>query len=148
MPAPGISGGVMSRLTQVMPGTASCLQNHEWYKHGSCSGFTPDDYFSQAAALVEQVASGALGRFISSHVGRTVSASDLLTAFESDFGSGSRRYVSLSCTKGRGASLLLDVRLHLSNPLRPASELSKMLLPTAGSGNCPSSFLIDPAPSR
>lgn len=145
MPAPGISSEVMSRLTTAMPGTASCLQNHEWYKHGSCSGFSPDEYFTRASALVEQVAAGALGRFVASHVGQTVSADDMLSAFESDFGSGSRRYVSLSCTKGRAGSMLLDVRLHLANPLRPASELAKMLLPTAGSGNCPPSFLLDPA---
>jgi ribonuclease T2 len=145
MPAPGISGDVMSRLTKVMPGTASCLQNHEWYKHGSCSGYTPDEYFTRAAALIEQVSAGGFGRFITAHVGQTVNASDLLAAFESDFGAGSRRYVSLSCTQAHGASLLLDVRLHLTNPLTSASDLAKMLLPTAGSGNCGASFLLDPA---
>lgn len=148
MPALNLSGAVMSRITTAMPGTASCLQNHEWYKHGSCSGFSPDEYFTQAAALVEAVSASNFGRFLTARVGQTVNAADLLSAFESDFGAGSRSYVSLSCTKAHGATLLLDVRLHLANPLRPASELAKMLLPTAGSGNCPASFLIDPAPAR
>jgi len=145
MPALNLSGPVLSRLTTAMPGVASCLENHEWYKHGSCSGYTPDDYFAQAAALVEAVSASNFGRFLTARVGRTIAASDLLDAFETDFGPGTRNYVSLSCTKARGVSLLLDVRLHLSHPLRPASELAKMLLPTAGSGNCPASFQIDTA---
>lgn len=147
MPAPGISDGVMSRLTTAMPGTASCLQNHEWYKHGSCSGYSPDEYFARAAELVEAVAATDFGRFLSARVGRTVPASDLLDAFESSFGAGTRRYVSLSCTTVRGVPLLLDVRLHLSQPLRPAAELAKMILPVSGAGNCPASFQID-APGR
>lgn len=145
MPDIGLSGGVLNRLTSAMPGTASCLQNHEWYKHGTCSGFSPDQYFTQAASLVEAVSATPFGQFIASHVGQTVNSSDLLDAFESSFGSGSRQYVSLSCTNAHGSSLLLDVRLHLANPLKPASQLAQMLLPTAGSGNCGSSFLIDPA---
>jgi ribonuclease T2 len=148
MPDIGLSGATLSRLTSAMPGTASCLQNHEWYKHGSCSGFSPDDYFARAAGLVERIAGTNFGRFLTTHVGQTVAASDLLSAFEADFGPGSRNDVSLSCTNAHGASLLLDVRLHLSNPLRPAEELAGMLLPSAGSGNCPAQFLIDPAPAR
>jgi ribonuclease T2 len=144
MPAPGISDAVMTRLTAAMPGTASCLQNHEWYKHGSCSGFSPDEYFTRAAALAEWVASTNFGKFLTAHVGRTIAASDLLNAFETDFGAGSRNDVSLSCADAHGASLLLDVRLHLANPLRDARDLAQMLLPVAGSGNCPASFLIDP----
>ncbi|MDE2143923.1 MAG: hypothetical protein KGJ84_16055 [Elusimicrobia bacterium] len=145
MPDIGLSGATLSRLTTAMPGTASCLQNHEWYKHGSCSGYTPDEYFTRAAALVEQVATTSFGRFLTSHVGQTVNASDLLDSWESDFGAGTRRYVSLSCTKGGGGSLLLDVRLHLARPLSDASNLAGMILPVSGSGNCPASFLIDPA---
>jgi len=144
MPDIGLSGATLSRLTTAMPGTASCLQNHEWYKHGSCSGFGPDDYFNRAAALVERVSASSFGRFLAAHVGQTVAAADLLASFEADFGAGSGKNVSLSCTDARGTSLLLDVRLKLSNPLRPASELASMLLPGAGAGNCPARFLIDP----
>jgi len=148
MPAPGISDAVMSRLKPAMPGAASCLQNHEWYKHGSCSGFTADEYFSQATALVTYIAGTNFGRYLAAHVGQTVTADAVLTAFESDFGAGSRSLVSLSCTKANGADLLLDVRMKLTQPLRPASELGKMLLPGGGKGNCPASFKLDELPAR
>lgn len=148
MPAPGISDEVMSRLKPLMPGTASCLENHEWYKHGSCSGLTPDEYFSRASELVSFVAGTNFGRYLSSRSGQTVTAEALLTAFERDFGAGSRNRVSLTCTKARGSDMLLDVRLHLAHPLRPATELGKMLLPVDGRGNCPASFRLDVLPGR
>ncbi len=143
MPALNLSNATMSRLTEIMPGAASCLQNHEWYKHGSCSGFTPDDYYDRAAALVTFVSTTKFGRYLAANTGRTIAAEDLLAAFESDFGVGSRKLISLNCTKAGGADLLLDVRLTLSQPLRPANELGKMLLPGGGKGNCPASFKLD-----
>ncbi len=144
MPDPGASSAVMSRLTPAMPGVASCLQNHEWYKHGSCSGYTPDEYFTRATDLVLAVSKTAFGRFLAARVGQTVNAEEVLAAFESEFGAGSRNLVSLSCTKSGGADMLLDVRFHLTQPLRPASEFGKMLLPVGGKGNCPASFKLDP----
>ncbi len=146
MPALSLADATMSRLSVDMPGTASCLENHEWYKHGSCSGYGPDEYFARAAGLVEQASTLAFGRFLTAHAGQTVAAADLRAAFESDFGAGSGADLTLTCTRAHGDALLLDVRMHLATPLRPAAELSSMLLPVAGSGNCPSSFLIDPAP--
>lgn len=147
MPAPGVSDAVMSRLKPMMPGTASCLQNHEWYKHGSCSGLTPDAYFTQASALVAFVATTNFGRYLAANSGKTVTADAVLAAFETDFGAGSRSMVSLSCTKARGSDMLLDVRMKLSQPLRPAAELGKMLQPGVGKGNCPASFLLDELPA-
>jgi ribonuclease T2 len=143
MPALDLSSPTRSRLAEVMPAVASCLQNHEWYKHGSCSGFTPDSYFSQASALVAHVAGTSFGRYLSANTGRTVTADALLAAFERDFGAGSRGMVRLTCAKAGGADLLTDVRLKLTHPLRPADELGKMLLPGGGKGNCPASFKLD-----
>jgi ribonuclease T2 len=107
-----------------------------------------DDYFAEAAALVQGVAASAFGRYLTAHAGQTVNGSDAVAAFESDFGAGSGSKLVLNCTSVRGASALLEVRLHLPNPLRPASELTSMALATGDRGNCPSSFLLDPVPSR
>ncbi len=143
MPGLDLSNATRARLAETMPGAASCLQNHEWYKHGSCSGFTPEEYFSRASELVAVVAGTKFGRYLTANTGKTVTANALLDAFESDFGAGSRSLLSLNCTKAGGADLLLDVRLTLMHPLRPASELGKMLLPGGGKGNCPASFKLD-----
>jgi ribonuclease T2 len=38
-------------LVEVMPGMASHLHEHEWRKHGGCSGLGDDDYFRRALDL-------------------------------------------------------------------------------------------------
>jgi ribonuclease T2 len=150
MPALGLTDATLSVLTPVMPGVASCLQNHEWYKHGSCSGLAPDDFFTQAAGLAAHVADTGLGRFLTAHVGQNVSPDDLFSAFETDFGAGSRSSVTLSCTNVGGTEMLSEIHLSLSPKLLAPAELGAMLVPAngAGPGNCPASFLLDPAGSR
>ncbi len=47
-------GGDVRNTLQSMMSDASTLAPHEWYAHGTCSGVTPDVFFSDAAALTEQ----------------------------------------------------------------------------------------------
>ncbi|HXT00068.1 MAG TPA: hypothetical protein VN915_05300 [Elusimicrobiota bacterium] len=144
---PAYSDDTHAALLTVMPGVNSCLDHHEWVKHGSCSGLSADAYFATAAALVQQVASSSFGRFLAAHAGRTVDAAEAVAAFEADFGAGSGSRLVMNCASVRGSSALLEVRVHLPNPL-PATELKSMLLDTGDRGNCPSSFLLDPIPSN
>ncbi|NNN04588.1 MAG: ribonuclease [Elusimicrobia bacterium] len=146
MPPTGMSSATQSTLARVMPGTQSCLQRHEWYKHGTCSGLSADAYFAAAASFVDAMAANAFGRYLSAHVGQTVDQESVLDAFETAFGPGSRSQVSLTCSDVQGSSALSGVDLRLSATLLPAVQMGQMLLPASGPGNCPSSFLIDPAP--
>jgi ribonuclease T2 len=148
LPEPAYSAATRVALTTVMPGVASCLDHHEWSKHGTCSGMSDDAYFALAVALIQQVASSAFGRYLTAHAGQTVDSGEVVSAFEQDFGAGSGNKLVLNCTNVRGAQALLEVRLHLPNPLRSVSELSAMALSTGDRGNCPASFLLDPIPTR
>jgi ribonuclease T2 len=148
LPEPPLSAATRVELTAVMPGVASCLDHHEWSKHGTCSGMNADDYFSLAAAIVRQVSETSFGRYLTAHAGKTVEASAVIEAFEKDFGAGSGSKLSLNCTDVRGSKALLEVRLHLPNPPGPASELTSMPLDAGDRGNCPESFLLDPIPTR
>ncbi len=146
LPEPPLSDATRSALATVMPGVASCLDHHEWNKHGSCTGMSDEDYFAEAAALVQTVAATSFGKFLAANAGQTINADDAFAAFETDFGAGSRNLISFRCANVRGQSALLEVHLHLANPLLPASQLKSMLISTGDAGNCPSSFLLDPIP--
>jgi ribonuclease T2 len=145
LPEPA-SDATVSALKTVMPGVASCLDHHEWARHGSCAGMNADDYFALAASLVNQMAASSFGQFLAANAGQKVSMDDALTAFEKDF--GDRSLVSLNCTNVRGSSALLEVRVHLPASLASGANLTSSLIATGDHGNCPSLFLLDPVSSR
>jgi ribonuclease T2 len=60
-----------SRLAVAMPGTADCLERHEWAKHGACTGLSAEVYFDEAIKLVAR-ANRAIGAELADHAGREV----------------------------------------------------------------------------
>jgi ribonuclease T2 len=49
-----LSDAVKADLARYMPGGPG-LQQHEWSRHGTCSGLSPDDYFAAAVGLARQM---------------------------------------------------------------------------------------------
>jgi len=147
MPDLNLASDTTKDLAVYMPGYASCLQNHEWYKHGSCSGLNANDYFQKASGLVARMSDTGFDKFISANVGKTVATSDLLAEFEKDFGSGSRKYVNLFCDRGTAGAMLSEVRLYLKKQLPGDGDLSGALVQPEKSerGNCPEEVMIDEA---
>jgi ribonuclease T2 len=59
------------------------LANHEWPKHGSCTGLTADAYFSQAIkALLALPGDRGTPTKLTSAIGKKIKATDLRAAFE------------------------------------------------------------------
>ena len=63
--------------------------DHEWTKHGTCSGLSQYEYFNTSIAMIESFGTPDI---FSDAVGSTMSASDLRDAF------GGSNYASLQCT--------------------------------------------------
>jgi ribonuclease T2 len=49
-----LSNPVQTDLARYMPGGTD-LEQHEWDKHGTCSGLSPDEYFSTAVSLAKHM---------------------------------------------------------------------------------------------
>lgn len=62
---------------------------HEWDKHGTCSGLTQENYFQDAINLIESFGTPSV---LSAAAGSTISATTLRNAF------GGSTFVSLQCT--------------------------------------------------
>jgi ribonuclease T2 len=112
LPPIALSAASSSDLAGVMPGVAAGLERHEWWKHGTCSGLKPDDYFATAVLLVRQVERGQLAKLLADHAGADVARNDLLDAFAADFGKDAKRAVTLDCTRSNG-SVLAEIRIRL-----------------------------------
>jgi ribonuclease T2 len=147
MPKLNLADETAKNLPIYMPGYPSCLQNHEWYKHGTCSGLKANEYFEAAYTLDSKIADTNFGKFISANVGETVTSDDLLKEFEKDYGTGSRKFINLFCDRADGKALLSEVRIYLKKKLPDNGILNGYFaLPDKSErGNCPDSFIIDKA---
>jgi ribonuclease T2 len=130
-----------AELDQVMPGTASQLERHEWIKHGTCSGKSQQDYFAAAIGLIEAVNGSAVRDLFAGHIGKELTAEQIRAAFDKAFGEGTGERVRVSCFKDRdsGKRLIGEVTLGLAGPIGTDSSLSKLMLasaPTRDAG-CP-----------
>jgi ribonuclease T2 len=110
LPEPEMSGITRAQLAQTMPGVMSCLDRHEWIKHGTCAGTGAERYFGETLRLAAAVQATAFAQAISANVGREVAAKQLIQAFEASFGAGSGDALTLVCSD-RGD--LSEVRIAL-----------------------------------
>jgi ribonuclease T2 len=145
LPQMTLTPAMKDDLPAIMPGAESHLDRHEWWKHGTCSGLKPIDYFSAAILLTRQAQLGAFGKFIAARAGSSVRLKDLIAVFDQEFGPGSARALKVSCAKSAdGSSSLTEIQLRLKR-----DQIAEGLLPAtldtsrkASKGKCGSTVSI------
>jgi ribonuclease T2 len=133
----------LSHLKKVMPSVlaGSCLERHEWFKHGNCqSDYTLDQYFGLAANLVEQFNSAGLSAFMAEHSGQKVNSAAFFNAVDNALGQGASKRLALSCTDGN----LVEILINLPRSLAENASLKSLISEAAESAenNCGASFNI------
>ena len=145
-PALALNAQTQKRLNNIMPSADfnSCLERHEWWKHGSCRDTDPNRYYTLASSLTEQFnQSTFVTEFIANHIGKQVSRQAVDTAFDASFGKQSYRRLTLQCNRG----LLLEIRISLPQEITEDAMLTTLLSSAnkTGKGNCPEQFYLDSA---
>lgn len=144
-----LSTSVAANLKQLMPSYAygSCLERHEWYKHGSCQVLSANDYFTLAMRLNREADKTALGQFLHEHVGETVKRAQLREIVRESFGKDASRKVYLGCKKG----MLVHIYIQLP-ALIPQAESLQSLVKKAPDleryDSCPGNITISDFNSR
>ena len=143
-PALSLSNSVRQKLNGNMPSAqfGTCLQRHEYWKHGACMTDSANRYFEVSLGLVEQFnASEFVKGFIKPQIGHQVNRQDFIGAFEKSFGKNSQHKLTLICQRG----ILKEVQLSLSKQVTTVDNLSLLLQQgkNAVKGNCPFAFIID-----
>ena len=135
---------VRDELNRVMPSAkaGSCLQRHEWYKHGTCQVLRTDDgYFDLAATLVDQFNASGAARLMADNLGGEVTVADFRAAVDRGLGEGASERMKLTCTGGN----LVDVYINLPRRLAGASLGELIGEGRAGfSSNCGDRFRVVP----
>ncbi|WP_257098710.1 ribonuclease T2 [Pseudovibrio flavus] len=122
-----LSGEVRGALQEVMPGYASYLHRHEWVKHGTCYGGTPEEYFAESIDLMEQLNRSDVQRLFSQNIGDFVGTDEIRGAFDRAFGRGAGKRVEVVCTKVGGNTLIGELRLHLKGVLDEGTPIAELL---------------------
>lgn len=135
------SADLRKDLAVAMPGLASNLDRHEWYKHGTCYGSTPEVYFRDAVNALKQINSSAVGDLFSKNIGKTITANQIRDAFDKSFGKGTGERVNVRCDGKRISELWINLRgASISGTM---SDLIHQA-PTVRKLDC-TSGLVDPA---
>ena len=143
-PQVNMSSIIRNQLSQVMPSvsSSSCLERHEWHKHGTCQSDLPDQYFEKASNLVHQFNESGISDFMKSHINRKISLDDFRTVLDSSLGSGASTHVKLGCKNG----LLVDIYVSLPAEIKPDAKLKDLIFrapPMPTDKSCQSGFRID-----
>ena len=151
LPQPKLEAETRAALDPAMPGIASCLDRHEWIKHGTCAGIDADDYFADTVRLAAAIQATPLAQVITDNIGRYVTPQQLTNAFEVAFGAGSGQALTLVCTRRGGTVYLSEVRIALDPSAlngtldRDDLYLEGALEAPAPAGTCPDTVRIDRA---
>jgi len=133
------------RLEFVMPSAAAgtCLQRHEWYKHGTCQDhWDVNQYFAFSIELTQQFNHPELAMFMKKNIGKTVKESVFYTQVDKVFGDDAHKRLRLGCDKqGR----LVDVYINLPKNINTNASLGELVQqaqPDFGS-TCKGRFKVD-----
>ena len=145
-PAVALAEPVRARLSVVMPSAkfGTCLQRHEWWKHGTCRNQDPNLYYELAMDLLASInRSSFVADFMRNHIGQTVSRDAVHAAFDAAFGAHAHTHISLSCRNG----MLTEIQLALPKDLSSCTSLQTLLTQgqTLQGGRCGARFKIDAA---
>ena len=122
-PLTALPDDLQARLRLYMPGGAG-LARHEWETHGTCSGLSPEAYFTTLVRLA-QAADGTIGSALRNNgmLGHQVRIGDLVARVAA-VNPALARAVVVSCRfprggQGGGQALISEIRITLSKDFAP-----------------------------
>ncbi|MGH6922704.1 MAG: ribonuclease T2 family protein [Propylenella sp.] len=142
-----LSQAVLYQLSVVMPGVQSGLHLHEWPKHGSCyeedksgedKGATPDEYFAEVLALMEQLNASPAQALFAENIGEMLKRDAIEAAFDQAFGAGASDRLTIRCSGSGADRNIAELWINLKGDVRPESDLATLILaapPTSTSTN-------------
>ncbi|SHF72182.1 hypothetical protein [Vibrio gazogenes] len=138
-----MSSSTLALLGQYMPSAAygSCLQRHEWYKHGTCqTQRNADEYFKTAIRLQKEFNQN-VAYFMQEHLGESVSTQDFFDVVDQAFFDGAYKRLQISCKNSK----LVDVYINLPKQLDENASLESLMMDADPkfSNQCGSSFTVD-----
>lgn len=131
LPAVELTPATRAALDEMMPGTVSSLDRHEWIKHGTCYGATQEEYFTAALQLLGQLNASAVREVLAGRIGGEITSAQLRDAFDASFGEGAGERVTMACDRDGSRDLLVELRINLAGEITGSTALADLLASAA-----------------
>jgi len=148
LPVVSLTPSVKSALDQVMPGTQSLLERHEWIVHGTCSGASQDTYFARAALLADTINNTAVAKLFADNVGKRLDGATVRQAFDTAFGKGAGDRVRLACDDDGGRRLISEITIGLRGDVMGTGGIGEMIAASAATDPGCTGGIVDPVGSQ
>jgi ribonuclease T2 len=141
-----LADDVLANLRGAMPGVQSNLHLHEWHKHGSCyeddktgddAGSDPNEYFSDAMAVLAQLNQSQVRALFNTRLGDTVTREEIEMSFDEAFGAGAGERVLVKCGRASRQEIIMELRINLKGDFA-SDDLRTLILaapPVLGSSD-------------
>ena len=125
LPELELSPDLRQELAIKMPGYRSGLHRHEWYKHGTCYSATPEEYYWETIALLNQLNASAVRTLLVQNLERDITDDQIMAIFDAEFGTGSK--VSMSCKAVNGETLIQEFLINLRGEIDQETDIEDLL---------------------
>lgn len=114
-------------LNQVMPGTRSQLERHEWTKHGTCYGTDEASYYGASTALLAQLNASKVRDLFAQSIGKELTQAEIRTAFDDSFGSGAGQRVRIACDDDGDRRIISEITIGLYGAVNDKTRMSDLI---------------------
>lgn len=115
-------------LDQVMPGSQSGLDRHEWVKHGSCYDGDQRNYFQASLDLMLALNASEVSDLFAGNIGKRITLDDIRAAFDRAFGPGAGARVAMDCEADGNRTLVTELRIAITGEITGPDDLAKLIL--------------------
>jgi ribonuclease T2 len=144
LPAPELSKANAAKLREVMPGTQSGLERHEWLKHGTCYGEPADAYFADALALLEAVNASAVRDLFARSIGKELTQKQVRDAFDVAFGKGAGLRVRLACERDGNRRIITELTIGLTGQITAPADYRRLTMAARPTNGGCDAGIVDP----
>ena len=127
MPELLLDEGVKLELAKAMPGVASGFDRHQWIKHGTCSGYVADEYYSRALGLLAALNGSEVQALFEENLGGMLKEADVKAAFEAAFGPGAGDKVKMRCRKDGERRIITGLTIGLGEIQDGEDDLTALI---------------------
>ena len=144
LPEVELNADLRAALAQVMPGTQSGLERHEWTKHGTCYGTTVEEYYADSLAMMAALNGSAVAELFAASIGEELTQEQIRAAFDQAFGTGAGQRVRIACNRDGNRQLIGELTIGLTGMIATEADFATLIQAASStSGGC-NVGMVDP----